>query len=124
MKQGDRVLAAIILIFGVVAVAWWLRPASGDLVAEIKLNGQVIKTINLSQVQEPYQFTIHAGQEQYNVVRVERGRIRVVEANCPNQIDVKQGWITAPGQTIVCLPHRLVITIRGKAEPSVDDIVR
>ena len=51
---------------------------------------------------------------QYNIVEIEDGRIRVKEDNSPDQIAVKTGWISKPGQTSVCLPHKLVISVEKK----------
>lgn len=55
-----------------------------------------------------------------NVVEVRDGRVRVREADCPNQDCVNQGWIDAAGEQIVCLPHHLVVQVVGGASSSVD----
>ncbi|HAP9081438.1 TPA: hypothetical protein IWD14_002472, partial [Enterococcus faecium] len=34
--------------------------------------------------------------------------------NSPDQIAVRTGWISKPGQTSICLPHKLVISIEKK----------
>ena len=46
-----------------------------------------------------------------NTVVVEDGTVRVSEADCPNQDCVHQGRISNAGQQIVCLPHKLVVSI-------------
>lgn len=46
-----------------------------------------------------------------NTVVVEGGTVRVSEADCPNQDCVHQGGISNAGQQIVCLPHKLVVSI-------------
>jgi hypothetical protein len=48
-----------------------------------------------------------------NIIEVADGQIRVVDATCTNKDCVHQGPISRPGQTIVCLPNRLVIRIEG-----------
>ena len=50
--------------------------------------------------------------------------MRVIEADCPDQLDVKQGYISKVGEVIVCLPNRLVIEIKGVDEGDVDYISR
>ena len=37
-----------------------------------------------------------------------------IEDNSPDQIAVRTGWISNPGQTSICLPHKLVISIEKK----------
>ena len=49
----------------------------------------------------------------FNIIRVERGRIAVVSADCPDGACVRRGWISHAGGGAVCLPHRLVVRIKG-----------
>ena len=55
-------------------------------------------------------FTLEDGSGA-NTVQVERGRIRISAADCPDQVCVKQGWISGGAVPIICLPHRLTIEI-------------
>ena len=48
-----------------------------------------------------------------NVIVVENGRVCVKEASCPDRVCVRTGWIEYEGESIVCLPHKLVVTVRG-----------
>lgn len=124
MKKGDIVLIALL---GVLALASWLyiNSLKSDRVTALVLqDGVVIHEIDLSTVPEPFQIRVEDGQGGYNVIEVERGRIRVREANCPEQVDVLQGWISEPHQSLVCLPHRLVVKIQAQEKSGVDGIVR
>lgn len=58
-----------------------------------------------------------------NVIEVQAGKVRVSEADCPNQDCVEQGWISNAGQQIVCLPHKLVVNITDKDDASAYDVV-
>jgi len=51
-----------------------------------------------------------------NTVQITKTGVYVRDSNCPDGLDVLQGEITKPRQTIVCLPHRLVIYITGRAD--------
>ncbi len=46
-----------------------------------------------------------------NVVVVKGGAVCVSEADCPNLDCVHQGEISNAGQQIICLPHKLVVSI-------------
>lgn len=59
-----------------------------------------------------------------NVVEVADGRVRVREADCPNQDCVNQGWIGSSDQQIVCLPHKLYVDIVGGSFSGVDVVGR
>ena len=78
---------------------------------EIVQDGVVLHRIDLGNVNNPYTLTIEDHKGGYNVLLVEPSRICVQEANCRDQICVKQGWLYASPQPIVCLPHGLVIRL-------------
>lgn len=48
-----------------------------------------------------------------NVLRIEGGSVRMTEADCPNHDCVEKGAIDRQGQIILCLPHRLSVTVTG-----------
>ena len=79
--------------------------------AEIVQDGNVIQTVDLSSVSEPYDITVRTEDGGYNTIHVEQGSIRVSEADCPDRLCVKQGEITDGIYPIVCLPHRLTVRI-------------
>ncbi len=50
-------------------------------------------------------------------IKIEKGRVRVLESDCPKNICVHMNWISDVGQTIVCVPNKILIEIRGKQNP-------
>ena len=48
-------------------------------------------------------------QGRTNLIEICDGRIRVAEADCPDQLCVQMGWLQNSGLPVVCLPNRLVI---------------
>jgi hypothetical protein len=48
------------------------------------------------------------------------GSAWVVSSQCPNQICVRQGKISRPGQWIACLPNDIFIRISGQTDAPVD----
>jgi len=102
--------AASILIF---------RGRAEASAARIYQDGECIRTIELVRVDAPFSFTVE-WEGGYNLIEVERGRIRVAEADCPDQVCVRHGAVQYAGESIVCLPHKLVITIEGGAANDID----
>ena len=84
-------------------------------VARISRDGVLLEEIDLSQVDEPYSLTLEDDSGR-NVLSVERGRVCVSEADCPDQVCVKQGWVSNGAVPIVCLPHKLVVELVGTGE--------
>ena len=88
---------------------------TGAVTARITRDGVLLEEIALDRVEQPYSFALEDGSGT-NTVQVERGRIRVAEADCPDQVCVRQGWISDGTVPIICLPHKLVIEIVGTGE--------
>lgn len=82
----------------------------GGSQAVISVDGEVWDTVDLNAVTEAYEFTVETDYG-WNTVMVAPGNIRVIDADCPHQDCVKQGFISDGAIPIVCLPHKLVIEI-------------
>ncbi len=54
-----------------------------------------------------------------NTLEILGGRARMVEAQCPDKLCVKMGWVRYTGQSLVCLPEHIVVKIVG-GDSSVD----
>lgn len=82
--------------------------------AVIRQNGKIIKEIDLNAVTDPYEFEIKTSDGHSNTIRVEQGKIAIIDADCADKICVNTGYISDGVIPIVCLPHRLSITIVDK----------
>ena len=49
----------------------------------------------------------------YNLLTIAGGAAAVTEADCGDHTCVRTGAVSRAGETIVCLPHRLIVEIRG-----------
>lgn len=104
-------IGAVLAVSAAASAAIFLGKV-GNATALVCQDGVCVETIDLSRVDEPYSFTVE-WEGGYNIIEVERGRIRVAEADCPDQICVRQGWISTDVAPIACLPHKLVIRLTG-----------
>ena len=118
MKGSTKLLLfLLILAVGASAVSVLIRrQPPKDPVARILLDGELLEEIDLDRVGASYSFTVENGSGGSNTIQVERGRIRVSHADCPDQVCVEQGWISDGTVPIVCLPHKLMIQIVGGGE--------
>ena len=89
---------------------------STDVIAVVKIDGEVVDKFNLSQVNESFEKTYYPQKGKYNIIEVAPGKIRVKEDNSPDQIAVRTGWISRPGEMSRCLPHKLIVEILGVEE--------
>ena len=81
--------------------------------AVLRVDGEEIRTFDLYEGQESYTFLYEDPHGDYNLIEVEGERVRIKEADCGDQICVRRGWASKHGETIVCLPHRVVIEIQA-----------
>lgn len=86
-------------------------------VAVVRVNGVEIERHALD---EDGVFPLNGGS---NLLVIRDGEAAVVEADCPDLLCVRQGKIRYRGQTIICLPNRLSVTIEGGEESGLDAVV-
>lgn len=125
-KPYDFILIglSIILSFAPIVVTSVVYSNQADeqaIVAIIKINGVEVDRFTLEEGSDQEIKTYHPSSTQYNTVEKNGDKIRIKEDNSPDQIGVKTGWISRPGQTAICLPHNFIIEILG-AIPE-DDLI-
>ena len=125
-KAYRRMKLNVVAVLVIVAVALAAATAANALGSAVDARTAVIQdadgntfTMPLSQ-DDALTVTSSAGT---NVIEVQAGKVRVSEADCPNQDCVEQGWISKAGQQIVCLPHKLVVNITDEDAASAYDVV-
>lgn len=116
LKKGDIILlviTALLSISGYVGYSMYMdRIESLSKIAVIRYKDQTIRRINIDTVDKLMEFTVNGIYN--NKILVEKGRIRVIESDCPDQVCVRTGWLTKTGELAVCVPNRLMIKIEGE----------
>ena len=120
---GDKKrVADILLICGLLVVALSvfliieLTRGEGATV-EVSVDGEIVATYSLSVDGE---YSLNGGT---NLLVISGGEAYMIEADCPDGLCIGQGAVSREGQTIVCLPNRVMIRVVG-AESDVDLEVR
>ena len=108
IRPADLIVIAAVL--AVAAVLWLAFGAMKGTVAEIVCGKEIVETIDLSAVKEPYDITLDNGV----TIAVEPGAIRFAASDCANQLCVHTGKLTRAGQSAACLPNQTLIRITGK----------
>lgn len=55
-------------------------------------------------------------------IEIKAGRIRAVRSDCPQRVCVNTGWIQYAGQTIVCVPNRVLVEVKSAGSPFLDAV--
>ena len=93
-----------------------IRSSSEKRAAMIYQNGRLLEEVKLEKDEA---IPILNGRMR---LEVKKGKIRVLNSDCPQHICMNMGWIQYSGQTIVCVPNKVLIEITSAA-PSLLDAV-
>lgn len=119
-KPMDALVVIIVVAFAVMTAAFAYGKNRGEtLTATVKHRGQVAAQVALSTLTEEKKITID-GRYHLTVTLTKDG-VSVTESDCPGQDCVHTGRITRAGQSIVCLPEQVIVTLEGKT--SAPDVV-
>jgi hypothetical protein len=108
-KNTYILLLAVCIIAVCIFVANKALAKTGDY-AEVSVDGETVYELPLSENTE---LLIKGTDGGTNKLIINNGVCYVTEADCPDKLCIKQGKISHNGESIICLPHKLVITIRG-----------
>lgn len=116
MKRNDWILIGIVigiaLLFGGMQ---FFKPADAVGIVQVTVDGEVYGEYPLDQDIE-----IPIGKT--NVLSIENGKADMVEASCPDQLCVQQKAISKDGESIICLPNKVIATVIGGEESEIDTI--
>ena len=108
-KKSDLIL---ILVFCVAALFALLAVRSGrkeGALAQVRIDGKLYGNYSLAEEQT---VPLH-GEDFVSILVIRDG---AADADCPDQICVKHHPVRVRGETIVCLPHKLVVEIISDQE--------
>lgn len=86
---------------------------SADKIAVVSVDGNVVKEFVLKDdgKTETYVYQDDHGHE--NVIVREGATVRIESADCDDQLCVRMGAKDGIGETIMCLPNRVLVEVRG-----------
>lgn len=85
----------------------------------VQRDGKTVGTYSLAE-EERLVFTSEDGGK--NVLAIRDGKAYMETADCPDKLCVKQGAIGREGESIICLPHKLVIQVIGGEDREADAV--
>lgn len=119
MKRNDIILVAIILVIAAAGLLYMnLSKKSGDMVV-IKVDGEIYKELPLNK---DTTFEIEGVRGGKNELVIKDGHADMADANCPDKLCVHQRDIQNDGETIVCLPNKVIVEIESSKKSEVDAV--
>ncbi|MDU4695814.1 MULTISPECIES: NusG domain II-containing protein [Paenibacillus] len=124
MKRGDVLLIVVLVLLG----SAWLFLRQGmesretvdpaTLRAEIQVDGESYRSVPLGSGEETIDIHTKYGN---NTLKVFDGGIQMVYADCPKKISMQMGFISRPGETIICVPNRVYVEVVRSGASDPDD---
>ncbi len=104
IKKGDKIITAVVLLTAVILIfVINFSNISGKTVV-IKSENEILYEVSLSKNR--------VIELDGNTVEIKNGCVDVTKADCKNQICVKHKKISKKGESIVCLPNRVIVEIK------------
>ena len=117
IKKKDWMLIVIILLAaGIAYLSHALLKDTASAVVVVRVDGKIVGTFDLA---EDKKVTINNGS---NVFIINNGKADMIEADCPDQLCVHQRPVSGSGESIICLPNRVVLEVKSKAESEIDAV--
>lgn len=152
IRRADICLVAVFLLLALGCFLWFAAVRKEGQVLRISCDGQVLAEISLSQTGmqktvedngEARYCLILCGERGscewfetrpnltstvpeglgYNLLVVSGSDVSMEAADCRDQICVHHSPIRGRGESIICLPHKLVVEIAGGADPETPDVM-
>ena len=106
----------VLLLAGVLIAVQKVVSTGGAAQVVVTVDGKDYGTYSLRQEQVIRIETDHG----YNELTIKDGQASVTASDCKNQVCVHSMAISQSGQSIICLPHKLIIQITGSGEKQLD----
>lgn len=121
-KRNDIIFIVALLLIAAVGVLYLFVFRSGGNVVKVTVDGDLYGIYNMSQnITED----IRTGEngKNSNKLIIKDGKAYIESASCPDGICVSHRPIFRDGESIVCLPNRVVVTVFIDKNTDSPDIV-
>ncbi len=119
IKRDAFLVGGLLIVGAVIVIAAFAGGDPGQRV-DVAVDGQQIASYPLA---ENRTVTIQ-GKGGANVLVIENGAAFIQDADCPDRLCVRQGKIDRSGQSVICLPHKVVVSVAGQPQEDVDIVVK
>ncbi len=106
--KGDILLILFLCIIIVLLFVPSFSGADEKLTAEIFYEGELVSTVSLSE-KEKEEITVGNC-----VLLLEKDGVSFVSSDCQDKLCVKRGKLKRKGDTMACVPERVVAVIKGE----------
>lgn len=124
--RNDIILISVIVIISVALLLVWKlvylkgKNPDSDAFVRVTVDGKVYGTYPLSK-DDTIEIKNVDG-DVTNTLVIKDGVADVTAADCPDHLCVKQKAISKEGESIICLPNKVVVTVKSDTKSDIDSI--
>lgn len=123
MKKNRRDILFIVILIVLIVSLFLVRKCiynSEEQNVEITQDGVILYVLSINENQ-----TITLDNEfGYNVIQIKDGKVYMETSDCNGQDCIRQGRIDREGASVICLPHKLMISVRGGNNAHIDSMAK
>lgn len=109
MKKADFILIGIVAVIVIILlIALYATGGNSGNRVQIEVDSQVVETLPLDTDAEKI---IKTEKGETNTIIIKDGKVSILQADCPDKICVHHRAISRTGESIICLPHKLVVSV-------------
>ena len=120
--RNDIILVAVILVIAAAGLLITNLTRQEGSTVVVKIDGEQTQSYSLHE-NRTVEIITGKNNEFSNTLVIENGKAFISQADCPDKICQEHRAISYSGETIVCLPHKIVIEITEKQSgPDLDAV--
>lgn len=112
-RRNDRLLGVCIILAAILCLGIYRMTCRTGAEAVVYINGERTAAYPL---REDAQALLNGT----NLLVIRGGMADITEADCQDKLCVRQAAISRTGESLVCLPNRIVVVIEGDTQDGVD----
>ena len=113
-RRIDIIVIASLLLLSLASLLFITLTRKDGAAVEVTVNGEVVATYSLFVNGE---YELNGGT---NTLVIENGVAYLTDSHCPDKTCELTGKVRYVGQTVICLPNRLSVTVKGESRDGVD----
>lgn len=123
LTKQEIIFIIIITVIGIALfMLYFFSPKNGKNVI-LRQNGKIIGeyAIDINK-----KIVVKTKDNKKNIVIIKDKKVSVVNANCSDKICVNRGKIDKTGESIICLPHKLIVEVvnTNKSQKEIDAVAK
>lgn len=122
MRKSDYILIAVLLAASLLGFLYFKSGSTNNKILIIRQDNAIVKRISLREVPAETKLELKVPDGTLEV-HYDKTGAWVVESPCPDKVCMHQGKATKPGETVACVPEKVLLIIEAKEKEGEHDAI-